>query len=110
METSLLRLPAIRQLLVRELEVKTICGSMVWRGPEMISYQLTNAVNGTGSRLLKLSEAERPANGTSIELRWCDWIAFSLAQARQIPPFNPFAPPEQRDKLAQAARDLLRQY
>lgn len=106
-QTSLVKLPAFRQLLARELEVKTICGSVTWRGPETISIQLTNTANFSGSRTLKLAEAERPADGASAELRWCDWVAFSLAQTGQIPSFNPFAPPEQRDRLTREAKDLL---
>ena len=106
-ETGLVKLPAFRHLLARELDVKTVCGSVSWRGPEMISFQLTNAANMSGSRSLKLPEAERPAEGSQVELRWCDWIAFSLAQASQIPPFNPFAPLDQRDKATSEAKDLL---
>jgi hypothetical protein len=106
-ETGLIRLPAFRQLLARELEVKTICGSLTWHGPETISFQLTNAANMNGRRSLKLPEAERPSAGSQLELRWCDWIAFSLAQASQIPPFNPFVSLEQRDQRVRAAQDLL---
>lgn len=110
LESNLVQLPAFRQLLARELDVKTICGTVAWRGPETISFQLTNAANLSGSRTLTLAEADRPADGASIELRWCDWVAFSLAQVRQIPPFNPFAPQEQRDRLTREAGDLLRKF
>ena len=106
-ETDLIKLSAFRQLLARELDVKTVCGSLAWRGPETISFQLTNSANMNGSRSLKLPEAERPAEGSKLELRWCDWIAFSLAQASQLPPFNPFVPLEQRDRRAREAKDLL---
>ena len=49
----------------------------------------------------------RPAEGTKAELRWCDWIAWSLSDAKQIPLFNPVAPVEQRDEAIAKAKRLL---
>jgi hypothetical protein len=106
-ESGLVKLPAFRKLLARELEVTHVCGSVEWRGPGMLSYQLTNSVTTSGSRGLALPEAEQPAVGTKMALRWCDWIALSLAQAKQIPLFNPFAPLEKREDLTEHARVLL---
>ncbi len=108
-ETSLVHMPAFRQLLVRELDVRTVCGSLSWRGPETLSYQLTNAANVSGSRILKLPEAARPTEGSEIELRWCDWIAWSLANAQQIPAFNPFMPLDQRNEVVRCTQARLQE-
>ena len=108
-DTGLVKVAAFRKLLARELEVKTVCGSLSWRGPETITFHLTNAPSLSGSRSIKLSDAERPAEGTGIELRWCDWLAWGLANAKQIPAFNPFAPQKQRDEAIQRAQIRLRE-
>jgi len=106
MTSGLLQLSAFRQLLVRELEVKTMAGASEWQHG-WISYQLTNAANVNGSLTLALSDSEQPAPGAKAELRWCDWIALNLAQAKQIPAFNPFAPLTQRDGAIQQAQARL---
>ncbi len=106
-ESELVNVPAFRRLLVRELDLQTICGAIEWREPGMIYYQLTNSGSMSGSRGLSRPEPERPANGTKAQLRWCDWIASMLANAKQIPAFNPFAPVEKRDEAIQAARTAL---
>ncbi|MEI2722649.1 MAG: hypothetical protein V9H26_03630 [Verrucomicrobiota bacterium] len=106
-ESELVNVPAFRRLLVRELDLKAICGSIEWHGPGMISYQLTNSGSISGSRGLSLPEPERPTNGTKAQMRWCDWIASMLANAKKIPPFNPFASVEKRDEAIQAAKTAL---
>lgn len=53
-------------------------------------------------------EAGQTTNSTSAELRWCDWIALSLANGKHIPPFNPFAPVEKRNDAIEAAKKILR--
>jgi hypothetical protein len=100
----LVKVPAFRRLILRELDKKTPCGTVEWR-QGTASYQMTNY--WSGSRGLALSESDRPANGTKAELRWCDWIACSLSNAKQIPLFNPFAPLEKRDEAIEQARALL---
>jgi len=105
-ESGLIQLPAFRQLLGRELEVKTVCGFWEWR-PGMVSYQLTNVANASSSWTLELPVPDQPAAGTKVELRWCDWIAFSLAKTMQIPTFNPFASLAQRDEAVESAQARL---
>ena len=61
----------------------------------------------SGSRLLALPETERPPNGANAELRWCDWIAWSLLNAKQIPAFNSFAPIEERDAVLGETKLML---
>jgi hypothetical protein len=102
--SDLVHVPAFRRLLLRELDKKTPCGSLEWH-QGTVSYQHTNY--SSGSRGLTLPESDRPADGTKAELRWCDWIAWSLANAKQIPIFNPFAPPEQRDEAIVKAKASL---
>lgn len=104
-ETELTEVAAFRRLLSRELDKKTVSGFIEWQAPNMASFQITNYMSG--SRGLALPESDRPAIGTKTELRWCDWIAWSLANAKQIPLFNPFAPIEKRDEAIQNAKRLL---
>jgi hypothetical protein len=40
-------------------------------------------------------------------LRWCDWIALSLAETNAILPFNPFASIEQRTRAIDEAKARL---
>jgi hypothetical protein len=103
-EFGLVQVPAFRRLLARELDKKTPCGTVEWR-QGTAAYQMTN--HWGGSQGLALPESERPATGTKAELRWCDWIAWSLANAKQIPLFNPFAPVEKRDEAIAQAKALL---
>jgi hypothetical protein len=102
--SDLVKVPAFRRLLVRELDKKAPCGSVEW-GQGILWYQLTNYMNGNDSRTWPKSD--RPAEGTKAELRWCDWIAWSLAKAKQMPFFNLFAPPDQRDEAIAKAKALL---
>jgi len=109
LETDLIRIPAFRRLLARELDIKTVRGSFQWMEPGTIQHHITNLTGGNmvGSRTFRLPERERPPKNTRIELRWCDWIAFTLAEKNQIPPFNPFLEVERRDELLRKARALM---
>jgi hypothetical protein len=104
-ESGLVNVPAFRRLLARELEKQTACGSIEWRAPNTISYQLTNHMSG--SRGANFPEESRPANGTKADLRWCDWIAWLLSNSKQVPFFNPFAPVEKRDEEIMGIKALL---
>jgi hypothetical protein len=106
-ESDLVRVPAFRRLLARELENKAVCGHIEWRAPNYASLTLTNQANQTTGRTLDLPEGERPVAGAKAELRWCDWIALSLAHVKQIPPFNPFAPIASRDAAIVDAQTSL---
>jgi len=105
--SSLLSLPAFRQLLLRELNMRTVCGHWEWR-PGMASYQMTNNATTSGAGSLALPPTEQPAAGTKVELRWCDWVLFNLAQAKVVPPFNPFTSSPTRDLAIEFARTRLR--
>ncbi len=104
-ESKLVELPAFRRFLSRELDRKEACGVIEWRGANNASFQITNYLSG--SRGLALREADQPSSGTKTELRWCDWIAWSLFNSRQIAYFNPFAPIEEREKAIQDAKAML---
>jgi len=104
-ETELVNVPAFRRLVSRELDKREVCGTIEWLGPGTAGFQITNYLSG--SRGLALPEGERPATRTETDLRWCDWIAWSLFNAKQIPFFNPFAPVEKRDDIIRDAKALL---
>lgn len=101
-ESDLTKVPAFRQLLVRELDKKDIIGSMEYFRPDTISYSLKDF--GGGTRGFPWPETEQPAIGTKVDIRQCDWIAFSLSNAKRIPFFNPFAPVEKRDEAIKNAK------
>jgi hypothetical protein len=106
LDSDLVKLPAFQKLLVRELDDKDVFGSMEYIRPDTISYNLTDF--GGGSRGITFPAGEQPALGTKVEIRKCDWIAFSLSNAKQIPFFNPFASLEIRDQAIQKAKtDLM---
>ncbi len=104
-EPEFIAVPAFRRLLSRELDKKTVCGLIEWQTTNMASFQITNYLSG--SRAIALPADSQPTNDTSVELRWCDWIAWSLANGKHIPFFNPFAPIEKRDEAIQNAKELL---
>jgi hypothetical protein len=106
-ESGLVNVPAFRHLLARKLDNATLCGSIEYRAPDNVIFQITNYMSG--SRGVAFPEGNHPANGTKTELRWCDWIAWSLSNSKQIPFFNPFASIEQRDEAIASARNLLEQ-
>jgi len=106
LDSELVKLPAFRRLLARELENQTVVGSMQWRtgNGQNIIYKLPNS---SGSYQFTWPETESPADGTKIEVRRCDWVAWSLSKSKQIPFFNPFAPLEKRDEAIKSAKVLL---
>jgi hypothetical protein len=106
--SDLVNVPAFRRLLVRELEKTNVCGSFTWREPDAISYEIANYQSGSYGAIA-FPSWKRPANGTSSELRWCDWVAFSLSIGKHIPFFNPFAPVAERDEAIEKAKTLLEQ-
>jgi hypothetical protein len=103
-ESELINVPAFRRLLSRQLDRTSPGGYIEWRRGSA-SYQITNHLNG--SRGLALPEAERPAEGTRTDLRWCDWIAWSLSNGKSASPFNPFAPRDKRDEAIARAKRWL---
>ncbi len=105
--SSLINVPAFRKLVGRELERTEICGWVEWRGAGGAGYSLTNKVQSSGSRSFKWPGTNVPAAGFRCELRWCDWIGWSLANVKQIPAFNPFEPAAERDKLIAGAKRSL---
>jgi hypothetical protein len=102
--SDLVKVPAFRRLLAGELDKKAPCGSIEWHQGSA-AYELTNSTRG--SRRLAWPEGDPPADGTKAELRWCDWTAWSLSNAKQIPFYNPFAPVDQRDEAIAKAKALL---
>ncbi len=107
-QSDLVKVPAFRLLLVRELEQTNVCGSFTWREPGQISYEITNYQRGSYGAIA-FPSGSQPTNGATNELRWCDWIAFSLSNGKSIPFFNPFAPIEKRDEAIEKAKARLEQ-
>jgi len=103
LDSDLVKLPAFRHLLARELENQTVVGSMQWRtgNGQNIIYNLPNS---SGGYQFTWPEADSPADGTKVEIRRCDWVAWSLSKSKQIPFFNPFAPIEKRDEAIKSAK------
>jgi hypothetical protein len=60
--------------------------------------------NRSGGYQFAWPDAESPTDGTKVEVRWCDWVAWSLSKSKQIPFFNPFAPIEKRDEAIKNAK------
>jgi hypothetical protein len=108
LDSGLVKNPAFRLLLVRELENTNVCGTISWHEPSQISYAISNYQNGSYGAIV-FPSGSQPANGTTVDLRWGDWIAFQLSNGKSIPFFNPFAPVAGRDKLIAAAKDRLLQ-
>jgi hypothetical protein len=99
---------AFRRLIVRELDRKEVSGSISWQSSGSVNYSV-NDLNMSGGFMYSFPESSQITNGTSVELRWCDWIALSLASGKHIPPFNPFASVEKRDAALENIKTLLRQ-
>ena len=106
--SDLVNLPAFRLLLVRELQKTNVCGSFTWSAPGQIDYTITNYQSG-GYGAVAFPLGMQPTKRTTSELRWCDWIAFSLSQTERIPFFNPFATSVERDAAIENAKKTLKQ-
>jgi hypothetical protein len=104
--SDLVNLPEFRRLLIRELGKTNVCGSFIWHAPSQIDYTITNYQSG-GYGAVVFPSGVQPTNGTTSDLRWCDWVAFSLSQAKRIPFFDPFAPVVERDATIESAKKLL---
>jgi hypothetical protein len=105
-ESDLVHVRAFRILLIRELGKTNVCGTFTWRAPDMLQCQNT-VLNQNGGRRVPSFEGGPPADGTTTECRWCDWIAASLAITKQIPLYNPFDPVEKRDEEIRTAISVL---
>jgi hypothetical protein len=73
-----------------------------------LNYTLSD-YHETGGYRFEFTETPQPTNGTSSDLRWCDWVAISLSNDKKIPFFNPFAPVLKRDATIENAKKLLGQ-
>lgn len=106
LDSELVKLPAFRKLLARELENQTVVGSMQWHNGvgQNIIYNLSDR---NGGYQFSWPDAESPADGTKVEVRRCDWVAWSLSKSKQITFFNPFANIEHRDILIKNAQAEL---
>jgi hypothetical protein len=96
--------PAFRKLLARELEKTNAYGSFTWRAPDAIEFK--NAGNYARYSVSAM-EGGPPGDGTTVEIRWCDWIELTLSLKQQPPFFNPFTSVESRNQQIQSARILL---
>jgi hypothetical protein len=106
-DSGLVAVPAYRVMLCRELEGTNYCGNISWTGNHnYLNYNLTNSQSGGFQ--FEIPEELQPTNGTTAQIRWCDWIAISLANGKHTPPFNPFAPVEKRNEAIANAEELLK--
>jgi hypothetical protein len=107
LDTDLVKVSAIARWIAGLLDDKRVCGSIEFHAPNNISYSMSN--RQSGSRTVTFPPDERPADGTKTDLRWCDWVAFSLSNAKHVPFFNPIAPVEKRDAAIQNTKRVLTQ-
>jgi hypothetical protein len=71
-----------------------------------INYNVTGS---SGGFHFDWPDATSPTNGTKVEIRRCDWVAWKLSQSKQIPFFNPFVAVEKRDEAIKKAEvELLK--
>ena len=106
LDSDLVKLPAFRRMLAREMEDKSVFGSMQWQTGIGININY-NVAGSSGGYHFDWPDAESPTNGTKVEIRRCDWIAWKLAKSKQIPFFNPFAPLQLRDEAIKNAQAIL---
>jgi hypothetical protein len=106
--SELVNMPAFRELLARELDRKEVRGSVSWHAG-VLDYSMSNFVMGTF--MYAFPESQQITNGTSTELRWCDWIALSISNGKHtsLPPYNPFAPEATRDEALDKIKAWLRE-
>ena len=107
-ENELVALPAYRTLLCRELEKTNDCGTINLQRPGYLGYNLVEQHLG-GSFGVTLPDNLSVTNGATSTIRWCDWIALALANGKHIAPFDPFAPPIQRDQAIAKAISQMQQ-
>jgi len=105
LDSGLVRVPAFRLLLARELDRREPYGTVQWHAPNSVSIQTTNG--SYRRRALDIPETDRPVDGERVAIRRCDWLALSLGDAKQIPAFNPFAAEATRDQAIAAAKAAL---
>ena len=106
--SDLVNVPAFRRLIVRELDRKEVCGYISWQTNGMVNFSVNN-LHMCGSFIYSFPNSNKTINGTSTELRWCDWTALSLATGKHIPPYDPFASVEKRNEALETIKKLLGQ-
>ena len=106
LDSDLVKLSAFRRLLVRELENQTVAGSMEWHVGQGINISYHTGTSNGGHHFA-WPETESPADGTKVEIRRCDWVAWTLSKSKQIPFFDPFASVEKRDEAIKNAKAEL---
>ena len=97
LDSDLVKLAAFRKLLAREMENQVVVGSMQWQSGIGINIRY-HLPRSSGGYHFDWPDAASPTNGTKVDIRRCDWIAWKLAKSKQIPFFNPFETIEKRDK------------
>jgi hypothetical protein len=77
-ESELVAVPAYRVLLCHDLERTNACGTITLERPGYVRYNIAD-LNQSGSFGITLPEDLTATNGATAQIRWCDWIAISLA-------------------------------
>jgi hypothetical protein len=106
-EFKLTRLPAFRRFLARELGRTNVVGTVTWDLHSGALLRLTNTALG-GYVSMGFS-APKPSTVEQREVRWCDWIAWSLQNANQISGFDLFASEGERDRAIERARAMFQE-
>lgn len=105
-ESELVAFPAYRALLCRELQKTNSCGTVTLERSGVLRYTVTD-INQAGSCGIVLPEASSATNGTTAQIRWCDWISIALANGKHIPVFDPFEATADRDMAIAKAIAVL---
>ena len=106
-ESNLIVLPAFRQLLLRELANIQPAGSMkFWAQHDIIECETTFGGGSRGPTLFQ----PKPKDRTTVNVRHCDYVVWSLSNAKRIPPFNPFAAETERDTAIAAAKRIIKDW
>jgi hypothetical protein len=73
----------------------------------MLLVALTDAPHSSKTAMTLGTASARLTNAATSDLRWCDWVAFSLSQAKRTPFFDPFATVAERDATIDDVKKLL---
>lgn len=105
-DAGLVPIKGYRTLLCRELEKTNLCGSVNLERPGFIAYTVTD-LHQSGSFGVALPASCLATNGSTVTIRWGDWVAIALANCNSNFPFDPFAAADKRDEAINAVISKL---
>jgi hypothetical protein len=103
---GMLQIPAFRDMVLKSLDDRSVSGKASLDANHIVSTQLDNGFSM--GRSAPKDDPDRPALGTSVPMRMCDFYAWQLASIKDFPTFNPCWPEARRDVGIQATKDHLK--